>query len=377
MRAARGEQGRNLRRTARPFTPDRTARMEAASGRRVRRGRRLSGDGNEPLLIAVDARDAAQQSDRVGMAGPFEEIGDRRGFHDAAAVHHGHPVSHAGDHAEIMGDQHDRGAGLGLAFGEQRQHLCLHRDVERGRRLVGDDQRGVARHRHRDHRALAHAARELVRVLMHAPGGIGDIDLAQQFDCPLARHALRDLAVRDLALRHLATDGQDRVQGRRRVLEDHADVPAPHSPQHLPPCRGHLDRAEAHRAANPRGLRQQAGDRERGHALAGARFADDAEHLVRIDIEIDAPHRRHLPAGAGERHREPADGEDRIRHQATRSPRHPRFRQLVNPTVRATSMLSISRVRPPTFFAATIRPMSYVLVAMPKADCTSTWFRLA
>ena len=46
---------------------------------------------------------------------------------------------------------------------KQRQHLRLHGDVERGRRLVGDDQLGVARHRHGDHGALAHAARELVR----------------------------------------------------------------------------------------------------------------------------------------------------------------------------------------------------------------------
>ena len=43
--------------------------------------------------------------------------------------------------------------------------LRLHRDVERGGRLVRDDQPRLAGQRERDHHALAHAARELVRVL--------------------------------------------------------------------------------------------------------------------------------------------------------------------------------------------------------------------
>ena len=51
---------------------------------------------------------------------------------------------------------------------EQRQDLRLDRDVERGGRLVGDQQRRVAGHRERDHHALAHAARHLVRIVVHA-----------------------------------------------------------------------------------------------------------------------------------------------------------------------------------------------------------------
>ncbi len=47
---------------------------------------------------------------------------------------------------------------------QQLEDLGLDRDVERGRRLVGDQQIRLARERHRDHHALPHAARELVRV---------------------------------------------------------------------------------------------------------------------------------------------------------------------------------------------------------------------
>ena len=46
---------------------------------------------------------------------------------------------------------------------EQLEHLRLHRDVERGGRLVGDQDLRLAEQRHGDHHALPHAARELVR----------------------------------------------------------------------------------------------------------------------------------------------------------------------------------------------------------------------
>jgi hypothetical protein len=47
-----------------------------------------------------------------------------------------------------------------------------------GRRLVGDEQVGLARDRHRDHDALAHAARELMRVVVRPGRRLRDADLA-------------------------------------------------------------------------------------------------------------------------------------------------------------------------------------------------------
>ena len=54
---------------------------------------------------------------------------------------------------------------LGDEGAQQVEDLRLDRDVERRRRLVGDQQLRLAGERHRDHRALAHAARELVRIV--------------------------------------------------------------------------------------------------------------------------------------------------------------------------------------------------------------------
>ena len=50
-----------------------------------------------------------------------------------------------------------------LQLGEQLEHPGLHRDVERRRRLVGDQQVGVERERAGQADALALAAGELVR----------------------------------------------------------------------------------------------------------------------------------------------------------------------------------------------------------------------
>ena len=51
---------------------------------------------------------------------------------------------------------------------EQLEDLRLDGDVERGGRLVGDDERGIHDERHRDDDALPHAAGELMRILARA-----------------------------------------------------------------------------------------------------------------------------------------------------------------------------------------------------------------
>ena len=209
--------------------------------------------------------------------------------------------------------------------------------------------------------ALAHAAGELVRILPRASGGIGDVDLAQQLDRPAPASLAGEAAMRDLAFGDLPADRQHRVQRGGRVLEDEADILAAHLPQALGARADDLRRRR--RTIEPlttRRVGQQPGDGERGDALARTGLADDAEHFVAMDVEIDAPHRGHRPPRAGERHLERAHRQDRVRHQAIpfAPPPAGARAQGLNPSVRATSMLSISSVKPPTFWEATIRPLS-------------------
>ncbi len=72
---------------------------------------------------------------------------------------------------------------------QQLEDLRLDGHVERGGRLVGDEQRRAAGERHRDHHPLSHATRELVRILGGALLRGGDAHLPEQFDGARARFA--------------------------------------------------------------------------------------------------------------------------------------------------------------------------------------------
>ena len=88
-------------------------------------------------------------------------------------VHDRDLVAGLGDHPEVVRDEDDRHPGLVLELRQQGQDLVLDRDVERGRRLVGEQQLGSHGDRDRDHHPLAHAAAELVRVRAQPPLGDG------------------------------------------------------------------------------------------------------------------------------------------------------------------------------------------------------------
>ena len=64
----------------------------------------------------------------------------RPAFDGAAGIHHGDLVAQLRGEAQVVGDEDDRGAVLALHVGDQRQDRRMHGDVERGGRLVGDDQ---------------------------------------------------------------------------------------------------------------------------------------------------------------------------------------------------------------------------------------------
>ena len=170
---------------------------------------------------AVEPRDRAEQADGVGMLRIGEELVDRRALDDFAGIHHRDLVADFGDHAEIVGDQNDRGAARGLQFAHQVEDLRLQGDVERGGRLVRDQQARVAGQRHRDHHALAHAAGELVRIFVDALVGRGNVNPAQQLDGALARLPPRAAAMAQNGLDDLVADGKARIERGHRLLKDH------------------------------------------------------------------------------------------------------------------------------------------------------------
>src|SRR5678815_6058805 len=94
--------------------------------------------------------------------------------------------------------------------------------------------------------------------------------------------------MRDDRLLELRADGVERIERSERVLEHHADA-APAQPAQLF-VRQVVDAAafEAHFArGDAPGRLEQPDDGEAGERLAGAGFADHAEHLARSNRERD------------------------------------------------------------------------------------------
>ena len=138
------------------------------AGPRVGRGHHAA-DRAEPLPRTRRAglRDRAQQRLRVRVLRVVEERVDVRPLGDGAEVHDRDLVGDLGDDAQVVRDEHDRHAELVLQLAQQLEDLRLRRHVERGRRLVGDQQVGLAGERRRDHRPLPHAAAKLERIGVH------------------------------------------------------------------------------------------------------------------------------------------------------------------------------------------------------------------
>ena len=124
----------------------------------------------------------------------------------------------------------------------------LGRDVERGRRLVGDQDLRVAGERHRDHHALPHPARELVRVLVDAPLRRGDVHEPSSSIVRVARVAAREAEVLAQDLADLPADREHRVERGRRLLEDERDLAAADAPQLRRRRREQVDAVEERRA---------------------------------------------------------------------------------------------------------------------------------
>ena len=248
------------------------------------------------------------------MLGVGEHLLDRAGLDDPPRIHHRDPVAGLGEHAEVVGDQDQRQPQLLAQPLQQLQHLGLHDDVERRRRLVGDHQRRVARERERDHHPLSLAARELVGVA--AAERPGQPDGRQQLVGALADFArVRRAGVQRDRLRELGVDPLHRVQRVHRALEDERDVAPAHEAHPRLGAALEIDRlvgpleVQRHRSRLGEPAGQQLHQRQRRGRLAAPRLAGEPERLAVPEVEVDAVDDR---LAVGE-HVEVADFEE-VRH---------------------------------------------------------------
>ena len=130
------------------------------------------------------------------MTGLGKDLVGATGLDDRACVHHVDALAHSGHNSEVVRDQDERGAPVRDELAQEIEDLRLNRHVECGRRLVGDEELGLAGKGHRDHDPLAHAAGELVRVVAVPRLRVRDADLREKFDDALVGLASREIEVR-------------------------------------------------------------------------------------------------------------------------------------------------------------------------------------
>ena len=168
-----------------------------------------------------------------------------------------------------MGDEQHRQAELAPESVQYRHDLSLGRDVERGCRLVCQQQAGLGEQRRGNHDPLQHPAGHLVRVLPEPFRAVLDAHLGEHVHRPAPRLGRRHGVVCLERLGHEVTDPPDRVGVRAWILEDHRDLVA------VPAQAGagepvDVVAREPDRAADLCPARQQTVDRPCGHGLARA-----------------------------------------------------------------------------------------------------------
>ena len=113
---------------------------ETASRGKVDQVRHPPGDHRQLLGPPPDHGHRPDQSLGVRVQRRLEQCRGIGLLDDLPGVHHRDPLAHLGHHAEIVGDEHDGHAEVGLGLAHEVEDLGLDRDVERGGGLVRDQQ---------------------------------------------------------------------------------------------------------------------------------------------------------------------------------------------------------------------------------------------
>src|ERR1700722_6235043 len=202
-----------------------------ASRRRMTKRRDRAWNRIEPHLD-VDTRDRSDERACIGVSRSAKELANGRRLHQLARMHNGDPLAGLRDDPEIVSDQEDRRARSSAEVAEQIEDARGDRYVEARGRLVGDEKPRRGGERHRDHDALAHAARKLMRIMLHEARRIGRPDKVEKLDCAPIRRRPRAAFVDFEETGNLPPCRYYGIEGRAIALGDHCD-PASAVPPHF------------------------------------------------------------------------------------------------------------------------------------------------
>ena len=191
---------------------------------------RAAGPGSSPGACGSGRRASGSSDSSASVYGIFmsrEQHARRRLLDDPARVHHRDLVGPAGDHAEVVGDEHHRHEALALLLAS-RSSTCACTVTSSAvvgssaNRSFGPQASATAMHTRWRMPPESWCGYSLSRAF-----GLGDADRREQVLGELLGEVLRDVEVLADRLGDLLPDLHHRVQRRHRVLEDHRHLRAP------------------------------------------------------------------------------------------------------------------------------------------------------
>ena len=209
------------------------------------------------------------------------EIARRQLLDDPAALHHGDPIGDLRYHREIVTDENHRLPPIVRKSLQEAQNLRLRAGIERGGRLVGDEQRWPEHRGCRDRDPLPLASGQFIRIAVERTGGVRKTDpverLARRLGCLTGRHPM----MQSDGFRNLIADAPQRIERGHGLLKDHADLPAADSLNFALAHAGQQLLAQPHLARGSRTSRQEPHDAQCSHRFSRSRAAHQAEDFSR------------------------------------------------------------------------------------------------
>ena len=194
------------------------------------------------------------------------------GFDDEAVAHDHHALSAFGGQRQVVRDQQHRRAQFTGEALQMIENLALHRDVECGGRLVGDEQPGPSGQCDGNQDPLAHAPGQLMRVSLGLGTGVGQPRLGEQLHRSSAR--ITEI-VRAQRLSDLESRLPHRVEVGRRILRHVTDAGAADGAHAARIRCGDVETVEKNSAAgDPATRRQEAENCGRSGGLPRPGLAD-------------------------------------------------------------------------------------------------------
>ena len=267
------------------------AGAETAAARRIQRAGHIALQHDTVALAGRDGVRHGNGRDQAAGVG-VDAVGDQLKavgqLHQLAQIHNADAVGNVLDNAQVVGDEQVGQPHLLLQVLKHVDDLRLDRNVQRGDRLVADDELGVHSQGAGDADALALTAGELVRVAVGVLTVQADA-LEQGDDLVMTLLGVGAQVVDIDALADDVADGHAGVQARVGVLEH--DLHTAAVGQHI---NGDLflfvkqDLAVVDDGAVGRLIQAQQGAARRGLAAAG--LTDQAQRLALADGKAHVVH---------------------------------------------------------------------------------------